>query len=102
MRLDLEQARSDNVVFGLSALAELGAVLHVLAEPEHHPLETEWVANARAVIEPDLARRCVELSALWGSYRHRLLFPLTLAPSKSLDDELEAILRQNKPRDSLP
>lgn len=93
VRLDLEQARSDNVVFGLSALAELGAALHVLAEPEHHPAETDWVANTRAVIEPELARRCVELSALWGSYRLRLLFPLTLAPSKSLHDELDAVLR---------
>jgi len=75
VRLDLEQARSDNVVFGLSPLAELGAALHVLAEPEHHLVEAEWVANTRAVIEPKLARRCVELSALWGSYRLRLLFP---------------------------
>jgi DNA-binding transcriptional ArsR family regulator len=93
--LDLAQARPDNVVFGLSPLAELGAALHVLAEPEHHPVEAEWVANTRAVIQPDLARRCIELSALWGSYRLRLLFPLRLAPSKSLDDELAAISQLN-------
>jgi len=91
VRLDLEKARPGNVVFGLSPLAELGAALHVLAEPEHHLVEAEWVANTRAVIEPELARRCTELSVLWGSYRLRLLFPLSLAPSKALDDELNAI-----------
>lgn len=91
MRLVVEDAGPRNLGFALSPLAELGAALHVLAEPEHHPLEAEWVSRARAAMEPSLARRLTGLAALWGSYRLRLLFPLAVSASKTLEEELAAI-----------
>ena len=91
VRLVVEGAGPRNLAFGLSPLAELGAALHVLAEPEHHPLEGEWVAQTRAALGPELARRLAGLSALWGSYRLRVLFPLTLSAPKTLDEELAGI-----------
>lgn len=91
VRLVVEGAGSRNLAFGLSPLAELGAALHVLAEPEHHPLEAEWVARTRAALAPDLVRQLSGLAALWGSYRLRVLFPLTVSASKTLDQELASI-----------
>ena len=91
VRLNVGPAGPHNLVFGLSPLAELGAALHVLAEPEHHPHEAHWVASTRAALPIDLAHRCGAWAPLWGSYRHRLLFPLTLSTARSLDEELSAI-----------
>lgn len=91
VRLVVEGAGPRNLAFGLSPLAELGAALHVLAEPEHHPLEAEWVARTRAALGPDLAERVFGLAALWGSYRLRVLFPLSLSAPKALEEELAEV-----------
>ncbi len=91
MRLVVGNAGVRSVAFQISPLAELGAALHVLSEPEHHPLDAEWVAATRAAMTPAVSRRLDELAPLWGSYRLRLLFPLTLATAKTLDEELHAI-----------
>jgi DNA-binding transcriptional ArsR family regulator len=91
VRLLIDGAGPRSLAFNLSPLAELGAALHVLAEPEHHPLEAEWVTRTRAALDPVLSERLGALAALWGSYRLRLLFPLSLAPSKTLEEEFAGI-----------
>lgn len=91
VRLELRQAGPGNLAFRLSPIAELGAALHVLTEIEHHPLDAEWVTTTRGALAPDLARRVDELAPLWGSYRSRVLFPLALSGSQTLDAELAAI-----------
>lgn len=91
VRLVVEHAGPHNLVFSLSPLAELGAALHVLAEPEHHPHEAEWVAATRSKMSTELVQRCREFAPLWGSYRLRLLFPLTVHAPRTLDEELAAV-----------
>lgn len=73
-----------------SPLTELMAILHTLAEPDHH-LEARAMLNSisDAMDEPFL-REFRSLSPLWARYRCRLFFPLTSQP-KAFEAELEAI-----------
>lgn len=75
---------------GPSALSELMASLHVLAEPEHHPESTGWTARAAAA-GPALHDELSVFAPLWARYRCRLFFPRTVPLATSLDEELAAI-----------
>ena len=53
-------------------------MLHVLAEPGHHPQLAGWAEDVRAGLRPELAERLREAEFLWRSSRADFLVP---APS---------------------
>ncbi|MGX5214747.1 DUF5937 family protein [Streptomyces violaceus] len=92
--LDLGGLGPADVVAGPSALSELMASLHVLAEPEHHPEAVGWAARAVAAGD-ELRDELSVFAPLWARFRCRLFFPLvrpgTAPLAASLDEELAAI-----------
>ncbi|MEU5031257.1 helix-turn-helix domain-containing protein [Streptomyces milbemycinicus] len=88
--LDLRNARAADVHVGRSALAELMSVLHILAEPDHHPEAQRWTRQLGTTFDDSLANEMSALSPLWARLRCRLLFPLALP----LDQTFEGELRQ--------
>ncbi|WP_328339932.1 ArsR/SmtB family transcription factor [Streptomyces violaceus] len=92
--LDLGGLGPADVVAGPSALSELMASLHVLAEPEHHPEAVGWAARAVAAGD-ELRDELSVFAPLWARFRCRLFFPLvrpgTAPLAASLDEELTAI-----------
>ncbi len=56
----------EQIVFSPSPLAELGAALHVLGEPGHHPGLHNWASSTTAALKPDLADRMCETDFLWA------------------------------------
>ncbi|MPY58381.1 ArsR/SmtB family transcription factor [Streptomyces spongiae] len=91
--LDLGGLGPADVVAGPSALSELMASLHVLAEPEHHPEAAGWAARAAAA-DPGLRDELSVFAPLWARFRCRLFFPFlprTPPLAASLDEELAAI-----------
>ncbi|MEU9609254.1 DUF5937 family protein [Streptomyces sp. NPDC048057] len=87
--LDLGGLGPKDLVVGPSALSELMASLHVLAEPEHHPEATGW--TARAVADPALRDELLLFAPLWARFRCRLFFPRGLPLAESLGEELTAL-----------
>ncbi|MGI5195809.1 DUF5937 family protein [Streptomyces sp. CA-288835] len=88
--LDLGGLGPADVTAGPSALSELMASLHVLAEPEHHPEAAGWAARAAAA-GPELHEELSVFAPLWARFRCRLFFPRTLPPTTDLYGELAAI-----------
>lgn len=88
--LDLGGLGPADLVAGPSALSELMASLHVLAEPEHHPEAAGWAARAVAA-DPGLREELLLFAPLWARFRCRLFFPLAVPLAASLDEELTAI-----------
>ncbi|NGO08964.1 helix-turn-helix transcriptional regulator [Streptomyces sp. HC44] len=87
--LDLRNARAADIHVGRSPLAELMTVLHILAEPDHHPEAQRW---ARKLLGADLDEALTDemsaLSPLWARLRCRLLMPLAAPLDRSFEDEL--------------
>ncbi|MFC9133345.1 DUF5937 family protein [Streptomyces sp. NPDC057099] len=88
--LDLGGLGPADVAAGPSALSELMASLHVLAEPEHHPEAAGWTARAAAAGD-ELRDELSVFAPLWARFRCRLFFPRTVPLAASLDEELAAI-----------
>lgn len=88
--LDLGGLGPADLTAGPSALSELMASLHVLAEPEHHPEAADWAARAAAA-GPELRDELSLFAPLWARFRCRLFFPRTVPLAASLDEELAAI-----------
>lgn len=79
-----------DIAAGPSALSELMASLHILAEPEHHPEAAEWTARAAAV-NPALRDELAVFAPLWARFRCRLFYPRALPVAADLREELAAI-----------
>lgn len=77
------------MLFAPSPLAELTAMLHVLAATEHHPNLTGWAADVRAGLRPELAERLLEAEFLWRASRADFLIPGQ--PRESLKEELDDV-----------
>lgn len=88
--LDLGGLGTADLAVGPSALSELMASLHVLAEPEHHPEATDWAARAAAA-GPGMWDELSVFAPLWARFRCRLFFPRTRPPSADLDEELAGV-----------
>ncbi|MDG9707674.1 ArsR/SmtB family transcription factor [Streptomyces sp. DH10] len=88
--LDLGGLGPADLAAGPSALSELMASLHVLAEPEHHPEAAGWAARAAAA-GPGLRDELSVFAPLWARFRCRLFFPRALPLAASLDEELAAV-----------
>ncbi|MFI8895693.1 ArsR/SmtB family transcription factor [Streptomyces paradoxus] len=92
--LDLGGLGPADLAAGSSALSELMASLHVLAEPEHHPEATDWAARAIAA-DPGLRDELSFFAPLWARFRCRVFFPCAVSLPASLDEELAAIAAQS-------
>jgi DNA-binding transcriptional ArsR family regulator len=89
LRIDITGLRPEQVSFGASPLAELTAMLHVLAATGHHPTMTAWAAGVRAELWPELADRLGEAEFLWRSSRADFLLPAQ--PRRTLKEELDDV-----------
>lgn len=78
----------------LSPLAELGAALHVLTSPEHHPLLGDWHDRVHATFSATLVEQFAALDFLWDGYRANFfLLDDGLPATRTMDVELDALGR---------
>ena len=91
LRIDIGGLPSGHLRFAVSPLAELTAMLHVLAEPGHHPQLAGWAAEVWAGLRPELAERLREADFLWRSSRADFLVPAR--PRPTLAGELDEVDR---------
>ncbi len=91
LRIDISGLPSGRLRFAASPLAELTAMLHVLAEPGHHPRLAGWAGDVRAGLRPELAERLREAEFLWRSSRADFLVPSR--PRPTLAEELDDVDR---------
>ncbi|MEO3824718.1 helix-turn-helix domain-containing protein [Actinomadura sp. B10D3] len=87
LRIDIGGRPSGRLRFAASPLAELTAMLHVLAEPGHHPRLAGWAGDVWAGLPPELAERLREAEFLWRSSRADFLVPAR--PRPTLAEELD-------------
>ncbi|MEU9144952.1 DUF5937 family protein [Streptomyces sp. NPDC048349] len=91
LRIDISGLPSERVRFAASPLAELTAMLHVLAEPGHHPQLAGWAGDVWAGLRPELAERLREAEFLWRSSQADFLIPAR--PRPTLAEELDDVDR---------
>ncbi|MFI6156333.1 DUF5937 family protein [Kitasatospora sp. NPDC051170] len=91
LTIDITGLPGERLLFTPSPLAELTSMLHVLAEPAHHPGLHGWAASTTAAIPPGLSERLLEADFLWRSSRADFLVPGL--PGASLGEELDAVDR---------
>ncbi|MCZ4119824.1 helix-turn-helix domain-containing protein [Streptomyces sp. H39-S7] len=91
LRIDISGLLSERLRFAASPLAELTAMLHVLAEPGHHPQLAGWAAEVWAGLRPELAERLREAEFLWRSSQADFLIPAR--PRPTLAEELDDVDR---------
>jgi DNA-binding transcriptional ArsR family regulator len=89
LRIDITGLPPERIAFAASPLAELTAMLHVLAATDHHPDLAAWSADVRRVLPPELAERLQEAEFLWRSSRADFLLPGQ--PRESLKQELDDV-----------
>lgn len=91
LRIDISGPSSERVRFAASPLAELTAMLHVLAEPGHHPQLADWAGDVWAGLAPEQAERLREAEFLWRSSQADFLLPAR--PRPTLAEELDDVDR---------
>ncbi|MEU2623802.1 helix-turn-helix domain-containing protein [Streptomyces sp. NPDC007157] len=91
LRIDISGPPAERLRFAASPLAELTAMLHVLAEPGHHPQLAGWAADVWAGLRPELAERLREADFLWRSSQADFLIPAR--PRPTLAEELDDVDR---------
>ncbi|MFF4368329.1 DUF5937 family protein [Streptomyces sp. NPDC001594] len=91
LRIDIGGMPPDGLRFAASPLAELTAMLHVLAEPEHHPEFGAWAADVWAGLRPGLADRLREAEFLWRTSQADFMLPAR--PRPTLGEELDDVDR---------
>ena len=89
LRIDITGVPSERLRFAASPLAELTAMLHVLAEPAHHPRLAPWASEVWSGLPSELAERLREAEFLWRSSRADFLVPSR--PRRTLAEELDDI-----------
>ncbi|MFI7121716.1 DUF5937 family protein [Amycolatopsis sp. NPDC049868] len=89
LRIDIDGLPPERLRFAASPLAELTAMLHVLAEPGHHPQLAGWAGDVWAGLRPELAERLREAEFLWRSSRADFLVPAR--PRPTLAEELDEV-----------
>ncbi|MGA5193321.1 DUF5937 family protein [Streptomyces exfoliatus] len=91
--IDITGLPQERIVFCPSPLAELGAALHALAEPAHHPRLHAWTTTTSAALKPELADRLHEADFMWNSTRSDILLPAR--PRETLAEELDDLDRMD-------
>ncbi|WP_184578541.1 DUF5937 family protein [Streptomyces zagrosensis] len=89
MTIDIAGLPPERIVFAPSPLAELGAALHALSEPAHHPGLHNWTTATACSLKPDLADRLQEADFLWRTTRSDILLPGT--PGSTLAEDLDRL-----------
>lgn len=89
--LDLADVSNADVSVQLSPLAELMAVLHMVAEPDHHVDRRREITSIQQATPRPLARELRDLAPFWARFRSRHLMPLQQAPAAGLEHELTRI-----------
>ncbi|MEV6175924.1 helix-turn-helix domain-containing protein [Streptomyces sp. NPDC052015] len=89
LRIDISGLPPGRLRFAASPLAELTAMLHVLAEPGHHPQLAGWAGDVRVGLRPELAERLREAEFLWRSSQADFLIPAR--PRPTLAEELDDV-----------
>jgi DNA-binding transcriptional ArsR family regulator len=87
--IDVTGLTSGDYLFAPSALGELGSALHLLAEPNHHPTRSGWVAAVTAAVDPGLLDRVIDMDYLWRTSRADIFLPSD--PRVDLAAELDAV-----------
>jgi Family of unknown function (DUF5937) len=67
IRFRIPDDATERLAFAYSPLVETMQSLHVLADPEHHPLQHPWVRRMRT-LPPALKHEIAAFSFLYGSY----------------------------------
>ncbi|MBL1097696.1 helix-turn-helix domain-containing protein [Streptomyces coffeae] len=91
LRIDISGLPAERLRFAASPLAELTAMLHVLAEPGHHPQFAGWAGDVWSGLRPELAERLREAEFLWRSSQADFLLPAR--PRPTLAEELDDVDR---------
>ncbi|MET9890260.1 helix-turn-helix domain-containing protein [Streptomyces sp. NPDC006465] len=91
LRIDISGLPSEQLRFAASPLAELTAMLHVLAEPGHHPQLADWAGDVWVGLRPESAERLREADFLWRSSQADFLLPAR--PRPTLAEELDDVDR---------
>jgi DNA-binding transcriptional ArsR family regulator len=91
--IDITGLPHERIAFCPSPLAELGAALHALAEPTHHPRLHAWTTTTAAALKPELADRLHEADFMWRSTRSDILLPSL--PRETLAEELDDLDRMD-------
>ena len=90
IRFHLPAGAVERVAFAYSPLFEAVLSLHVLVEPQHHPLQHEWVRRMRTL--PGRLRRDVHAFAFaYRGYIPQLLAPTAEVTFVPFDDELDRL-----------
>jgi DNA-binding transcriptional ArsR family regulator len=87
--IDVTGLAPNGYVFAPSPLAELGAALHLLVEPGHHPAQAAQTSALSAAVGPELRARLHGADFLWRTSRADMLLPAHPAPT--LAQELDAV-----------
>lgn len=80
---------ADQIRFGVSPLAELGAALHILTGVDHP--RTGWAGRTWAEMPSSWRDECVLFAPCWGGYRLRLLFPRRVYVDDDIDRDLDEL-----------
>ncbi|MET7438606.1 DUF5937 family protein [Streptomyces sp. NPDC004082] len=91
LRIDIGGLPAGRVRFAASPLAELTAMLHVLAEPGHHPEHAGRAGAVWAGMPSGLSERLREADFLWRSSQADFLLPAR--PRPTLAEELDDVDR---------
>src|SRR3954463_457018 len=94
--VDIAGLPADRILVTSSPLAELAAVLHLLAEPQHHPDPASDAGSMKPSIPARLAAELDEFGLLWVSGRADFLFPSE--PRPTLREELDDVDRLDDER----
>lgn len=89
--IDVRGVRSAGYRFAVSPLAELCAVLHVIAEPGHHPEQREWISSAVDRLPVELVHELRRMDYLFRTSRPDMFLPHQ--PGASVAGELDALDR---------
>ncbi|WP_433728411.1 DUF5937 family protein [Actinoplanes sp. CA-051413] len=89
LTIDITGLPAERLRFAASPLAELGAMLHVLAAPGHHPALQPWAAGVLAGCKPSFTDRLLAAEFLWSSSRADFLVPAH--PRPTLTEELDDV-----------
>ncbi|WP_353943222.1 DUF5937 family protein [Streptomyces sp. HUAS MG91] len=97
VRIDITGLTAERIHFAPSPLAEMGAALHALAEPAHHPGVQGWTTSVSACLDPCLADRMCEADFLWRTTFSDVFTPsaglpgLHTLPGATLGEELDLL-----------
>lgn len=89
--LDLADVSRGDVSVQLSPLSELMAVLHMVAEPDHHVDRRRELAAIQQAATRELQRELRDLAPFWARFRARHMMPLQHAPAAGLEQELDRL-----------